>query len=214
MTALIATLRPVMTELAVLAALAAPAAYGLARRPASSERLLCVRPKLWIRILTWSVVGLVVWAAVGRIWLGIAHEGFALQSALAVGTVKLGIGAVLSLHFASATLVAGRDGVHWFSFYRPWSELPSVSRTETGLRFRIEGRPSVVEAAVLDDSLWAVDDPKSRTLRTLVRTLGTSASDPTGTSPPGRPGQGGLDGSPLGRGARRPLPPTSRRLER
>lgn len=204
MTALIAAFQPVLTELVVLAALAAPPIYGLARRPSAADRLLAVPPKPWLRILFWVVVGLIVWGAGGRAWLGLTHDGFPTHSGLAAASVKMGAVVVLWLHYRSATLVAGRNGIHWFSFFRPWRDLSSVSRTDVGVRFRVEGRPTSAYASVLDDSLWAVDARRWRSLQSLVENRGQPESDrpfsPTQTH--GRSGDV----------VRRPLPTASHRL--
>lgn len=204
MTALIATFQPVLTELAVLAALAAPPVYGLVRRPSPADRLLAVPPKPWLRILFWVVVGLVVWGAGGRAWLGLTHDGVAAPSSLAAASVKMGVAVVLWLHYRSATLVAGRNGIHWFSFFRPWRDLSSVSRTDIGVRFRVKGRPTSAHASVLDDSLWAVDARRWRSLQSLVESRGQPESDRP-LSPARKHGRGRDV-------VRRPLPTASHRL--
>lgn len=203
------TLLPVATELAVLAALAAPAVYGFARRPSGPDRVLSIPPKLWVRILVWVIVVLLLWGAGGRAWLGLTHDGFAARSALAAVAVKTGVAVVVWLHYTSATLVAGRDGVHWFSFFRPWKDVSSVAKTDTGVRFRVDGRPASTHAAVLDDSFWAVDRTRWRKLHTLLDQRGRPASGPlpSGTGEQGRTGRD--------RGVvRRPLPTASHRLGR
>lgn len=204
MTALIATFQPVLTELAVLAALAAPPVYGLARRPSAPDRLLSIPPKPWVRVLVWVMVGLVAWGAGGRAWLGLTHDDFAVRPALAAASVKMGVAVVFWLHYTSATLVATRNGVHWFSSFRPWRDLSSVSRTEYGVRFRVEGRPASSHASVLDESLWAVDGARWRSLRSLVERGGRLAS--------GRPSSRAREHSRPGLGrdsVRRPLPTAS-----
>lgn len=204
MTALIAAFQPVLTELAVLAALAVPPIHGLARRPSPADRLLAVPPKPWLRILFWAVVVLIVWGAAGRAWLGLTHDGFSTHSGLAAASVKMGAAVVLWLHYRSATLVASRNGIHWFSFFRPWRDLSSVSRTDVGVRFGVEGRPTSAHASVLDDSLWAVDARRWRSLEHLVTSRGQPETDrplsPARTHGPGRDV------------VRRPLPTASHRL--
>lgn len=209
MTALIAAFQPVLTELAVLAALAAPPVYGLARRPAPADRLLAVPPKPWLRILFWVVVGLIAWGAAGRAWLGLTHDGFSTHSGLAAASVKMGAAVVLWLHYTSATLVAGRNGLHWFSFFRPWRELSSVERTDTGVRFAVEGRPGSAHASVLDDSLWAVNGARWRTLRSLVESPGQPASDPSSSHSHARGHRSKRRGRDV---VRRPLPTASHRI--
>lgn len=208
-TALIATLRPVATELAVLGALALPPAYGLARRPSGPARVLSIPPKLWVRILVRVIVVLLLWGAGGRAWLGLTHDGFAAHSALAAAAVKTGVAVVVWLHYLSATLVAGRNGVHWFSFFRPWHDLSSVARTDTGVRFRVDGRPASTDAAVLDDSFWAVDRTRWRKLHSLVDRRGRPASGPL-PSDTGEQGRTGRDRGVV----RPPLPTASHRVER
>lgn len=217
MNTLTVALRPVLADLVLLTALAAPAVYGLARRPRRSERLLTVPFRPWVRISAWVLLGLLVWAGTGRLWLGIFHADFGFQSSVAGAAVKLGVAAVLLLHYASATLVAGPRGIHWFSFFRRWRDVASVPRTQTGVRFRIDGRPDGALASVLDDSLWSMDERRWELLRSLVHQNGPSTTGQSpGSSPPGeydrvpRPRSGretGRRGGPRTR--RRPLPTAS-----
>lgn len=218
MSALLLTIRPVLAELAVLSALAAPPVWALARRPAGDERLVTVPPKLWVRVVAWSFIALLVWAAAARAWLGISHPAFDARASIAGAAVQAGVAAVLWLHYATMTLVAGRDGVHWFSFRRAWSELSAVTRTDTGVRFEVEGRPAPAEAAILDTSFWRLDDERWRILRALVRGGGAAPADSPSPGPgePGSPrgrhgGRGGARGPAGDPGVRRPLPRTSRR---
>lgn len=178
--------RPVLTQLAVLAVLTALCAYSLARRPRRSERLLTVPPRPWVWATAWVIAVLLAVSAGVWTWAGFSREEVDLSSALAAAALELGAGTVLGLLCASATLVADRDGLYWFFFHRRWSEVTSVSRTETGVRFGIGGRPTLLEATVLDEALWAVDGHVYRRLRSLEQLRRRSVHRRRDARSPGR----------------------------